>query len=363
MMELLRDLLVLPPGASTIADEIDVFHAIVIGVAMLGAVVVALMALDYLRRYRAHGRDLTAPVPEWRMPTWLEVTLIGGVSVLFLGWWLVGVRQYDRLRDPPRDSLRIYVVAKQWMFKFAYPDGRTTADVLYVPAGHPVTLVMTSRDVIHSFFVPAFRVKYDVLPDRYTMMWFQAPTPGEYPLLCAEYCGTGHSTMGGVVRVLDPEDYEAWLAGAQLPDADPSLDPPASNEIRPRPRVHPELLAERGEEVAARRGCLRCHTTDGSPHIGPSFAGLHGATIPLQDGGEIVADEAYLTESMMDPLAHVHAGFTPVMPSYKGMLEPAEVAALLELIESLRAPVPARAYPPPQAQGTPAYPVPEGSTP
>jgi len=367
-MELLRDLLMLPPGASTIADEIDIFHGVVIGVAMLGAVLVALMALEFLRRHRARGRPRTSPIPLWQMPLWLELVLIVGISVLFLGWWLLGVRQYDHMRDPPRNSLQVYVVGKQWMFKFAYPDGRTTADVLYVPAGRPVTLIMTSRDVIHSFFVPAFRVKYDLLPDRYTMMWFEAPEPGDYQLLCAEFCGTGHSTMRGTVRVLGPEDYRAWLAGDYEPAPRGQLDPGPGQELRARLRVRPEELAERGEEVAASRGCLRCHTTDGSPHIGPSFAGLYGWCVTLTDGGTVLADEAYLTRSMMDPAVDHVAGYALVMPSYRGELEPGEVAGLVELIKSLRQqerwyapderPPTEQAYPPPAAAGLPSYPVP-----
>lgn len=351
--EWMRRLLVLPEQASTIADDIDALHYFVITVTMIGAVSVALLAGWFVIRYRRKARPgpPDQPAKYFIVPVWLEVGLIGGLMLLFIGWWWIGVRQYMHMRVPPPDAEEVYVLGKQWMFKFSHPSGVSTVDTLYVPVGRPVKLVMTSRDVIHSFYVPEFRVKQDLVPGRYTTVWFEPDRTGVFDILCAEFCGTGHSQMRGQVVVLSPSDYEEWLETAP------------SEELEPGDPREGLALVDMGEVVAAQRGCLRCHTTDGSPHIGPSFAGLHGATIPLQDGGEIVADEAYLTESMMDPLAHVHAGFTPVMPSYKGMLEPAEVAALLELIESLRAPVPARAYPPPQAQGTPAYPVPEGSTP
>jgi cytochrome c oxidase subunit 2 len=378
VIDLLRELLALPPGGSTIADGIDLLHAVVIGTAMLGALVVALVALGFVRRHRAHGRDLTAPTVHWLTPRWAEVLLVGGVSGLFLGWWLLGVRQYDHMRDPPPGSLQIYVVAKQWMFEFAYPDGRTTADVVYVPAGRRVVLVMTSRDVIHSLYVPAFRTKYDVLPDRYTMLWFQAPAPGDFELLCAEFCGTGHSTMRGTVRVLDPATYQAWLSGDEAParTAMP-LDPGPDQELHAGLPARPPTMAEQGRAVAAAKGCLRCHTTDGSPHIAPSFAGLYGRPVPLADGGAVVADEAYLTRSMMDPEAERVAGYPPVMPSYRGELDPAEVAALVELVVSLRdrerwqSPAerpPGPSYPPAAAPGRPEYleypvPPPAGGSP
>src|SRR5262249_31321508 len=153
--------------------------------------------------------------------------------------------------------------------------------VLYVPAGRPVKLIMTSRDVIHSFYVPDFRVKQDVVPGRYTTAWFEANAPGAYEILCAEYCGQGHSTMRCPVVALSPADYERWLGGAA----------PAQQRS----------LLRTGERVAADQGCLRCHTLDGTPHIGPTWAGLYGAVVPLEGGGEVKADEAYITESMMDP--------------------------------------------------------------
>lgn len=368
MIDLLRDLLMLPRGASTVADGIDLLHAVVIGTAMLGALGVALTALEFVRRHRAHGRDLTAPTPRWVTPRWIELLLVGGTSGLFLAWWLVGVRQYDRMRKPPPGSLQIYVVAKQWMFEFAYPDGRITADVVTVPAGRPVTLVMTSRDVIHSLYVPAFRIKYDLLPDRYTMLWFEAPEPGDYEIVCAEFCGTGHSTMRGIVRVLDPAAYQAWLAGdGALARAAP-LDPGPGGELGADLPTRPPTMAERGQAVAAAKGCLRCHTTDGSPHIAPSFAGLYDHPVPLADGSTVRADEAYLTRSMMDPEADRVAGYPLVMPSYRGELDPADVAALVELVASLRGrerwqgpaerPPAEPTYPPPAVAGRPAYPEP-----
>jgi cytochrome c oxidase subunit 2 len=227
--------------------------------------------------------------------------------------------------------------------------------------------VMTSRDVIHSFFVPEFRVKMDVVPGRYTMVWFEAKTPGTYPILCTEYCGTEHSLMRGEVVVLTASEYARWLRGIRGPQiAGVVYREPRESE--PQAPSEPIELVEQGERIAAREGCLRCHTTDGSPHIGPSFAGLYGTLVTLQDGSVTRADEAYLTASMMDPREHLHAGFPPVMPSYRGRLDPGETAALVELIRSLEgverwdtpaqapSPEPFEHYPEPEAPGLPAYP-------
>ena len=229
---------------------------------------------------------------------------------------MIGAVQYDRIVTVPPGSMLVYVTGKQWMWKFTYLDGRASMDVLTVPLNRPVELMMTSRDVIHSFYVPAFRLKHDVVPGRYYALWFQATMPGTYDIDCAEYCGLDHSRMLGTVRVLDAADYAAWLASTT---PGPDLD-----------------LVAQGRDVAARRACLSCHTLDGQRHIGPSWVALYGSTVALRDGRKVVADEAYLTKSMMDPLDEVVDGYQPVMPSYRGLLEQPEVAALVELIKSLR---------------------------
>jgi cytochrome c oxidase subunit 2 len=241
----------------------------------------------------------------------------------------------------------IYVTAKQWMWKFADPSGPSSADALVVPVGRPVKLIMTSRDVIHSFYVPAFRIKQDVIPGRAVTTWFEAVVPGTYDVLCTQYCGTRHSMMRAQVVALEPTDYARWLDAARAPLA------------LPGGKGDGQGLAARGREVAAERGCLRCHTVDGSPFIGPSWAGVFGRRRATADGGEVLVDEAYLTQSMMEPRAVIAAGFQPVMPSYQGVLDPEQTSALLEYIRSLRdavpvAPVPAAVGP----VSVPARPVP-----
>jgi cytochrome c oxidase subunit 2 len=311
MNDLLRALLDLPPQASTYAADVDMLHYFVITATMLGATVVFALALVYLVRYRRRAAGETTPRVTTSGPT--EAGIIGGIFLLFIVFWGVGAAQYDRLMTPPPDAMPVYVTAKQWMWKFAYPDGRSTLDVLTVPAHRPVKLVMTSRDVIHSFYVPAFRMKLDVVPGRYTTAWFEARAPGVYDVECAEYCGVSHSRMLGQVRVLEEDDFARWLEGEHGAD-----------------------LVEEGRTIAAQRGCLACHTLDGQPHIGPTWAGLYGSQVRLADGRAVTADEAYLTRSMMDPSADVVDGYKPVMPTYRGLLPEPEVAAVLELIESIR---------------------------
>lgn len=338
MNELLRRILFLPPQSSTFAAEIDELHFFVISVTMLGALVVTLCGGYFLFRYRRRSgravggmRKTTAPIPFWA-----EAFVIMGLFGLFILWWVIGFRQFMRLRVAPEGALEVYVTAKQWMWKFAYPQGANSIATLYVPAGRPVKLILASRDVIHSFFVPDFRVKQDVVPGRLTTLWFEAPEPGRHDILCTEYCGVSHSTMRAEVVVLSAADYERWIQGA-VPNA------PLAGQTDERPAVvgryaPPETvnMVRQGELAAAQLGCLRCHSLDGSAHLGPTWAGLYGAVVPIAQGGNIIADEAYITESMMDPMVKLHTGFQPIMPSYRGLTMPAETAAIIELIKSLR---------------------------
>ncbi|MCK6547753.1 cytochrome c oxidase subunit II [Myxococcota bacterium] len=345
MNDFLRAVLALPEQASTVARDADALHFLVISVTMLGATVVGLAAVYFVVRYRRREPD--ALTPKIKVPFLLEMVWVAGLLGLFIGIWLIGYKLFIRMSVPPPGSMEIYVQGKQWMWKFAYPDGRASISVLAVPVGRPVKLNMISQDVIHSFAVPAFRIKQDVLPSRYTTAWFEATQIGAFQILCTEYCGAGHSHMWGTVVVLSPEDYQAWLQG-QTPEA---LQRARENEIVGRPneaRGQSSLfgggielgttsqLSELGREVAARHACFACHTLDGRTHIGPTWRGLFGGTRTLASGETVIADPSYLTESMMDPNAKMVSGFAPVMPSYQGILSAAETAALVELIRSVR---------------------------
>jgi cytochrome c oxidase subunit 2 len=348
--ELLRKLLFLPEQRSSVAQHIDSLHYFVIGVTMAGSVAVALAVFYFLVRYREGAGAATRPPVDDRpgvirrdVPLWLEGAVIAGLLGLFVTWWVLGFRQFVHVRTAPAESMEVYVTAKKWMWSFAYPGGDVSNAVLYVPVGRPVKLVMTSRDVIHSFFVPEFRLKQDVVPGRMTTMWFEATEPGIYHILCAEYCGTSHSTMRGRVIALPQTEYRAHLDALPVP-ANPAIHATASGLGE-----ESFTLAELGEHVATRYGCLRCHTVDGAPHIGPTWARAYGSEVALADGTTVIADEAYLTESMMDPLVKLHRGYEPVMPSYQGLLTAADTGALVEYIRSLRSVAPAaRIAPMPQ---------------
>lgn len=312
MNELLRHALMLPPQASSIAHRIDVLHYTVIGAAFGVCFLVFALIGYFLIRFRDQpGRK----PPRFKLPHVFEVGLASVTLLVFLVWWFVGFNQYREIRSSPPNAIRVYTVAKQWMWQFEYPSGMSAEDELRIPVGQPVEILATSRDVIHSFYVPAFRLKQDVVPGRITTLWFTAEHPGTYEILCAEYCGAGHSRMRGRVVAMDPTDYAHWVQGHNTDD-----------------------LASTGEHLAAKYGCLRCHTIDGTPHLGPSWKQLYRSVVPLEGGGTVIADDAYLTESMMDPTAKLVAGYPPLMPSYLGRLSGPEAAAIVEYIRSLGSP-------------------------
>ena len=341
MNELLRRLLFLPRQASTLAPQIDALHYAVILTTLAGSALVGLVAVAYVIRYR--HRPATpiplAPDPaQERATRGVEIAGASLLLLLFVVFWVVGFRQFVKLESPPANALLIQVAAKQWMWTFTYPNGRGSKGVLFVPAGRPVRLSMSSRDVIHSFYVPEFRIKKDVIPGRTTEVWFEAREPGAYSVYCAEYCGEGHSTMRASVVALSDSDYALAierLSPLELELPGPVYREPALAGTAPRERLS---LARMGERVATEKGCMRCHTVDGTPHIGPTWLGMYGSVVPLSDGREMLADAAYLTDSMMDPRALIHRGYLPVMPSYQGLLSVPETGAILEYLRVLSKP-------------------------
>jgi cytochrome c oxidase subunit II len=331
----------LPERGSTFSERVDRLHFSILLVTFVVAAGIGVVGLVFLVRYRA--RTPEALTPKVVAPRWLEGIFVIVPLSAFLTWFYLGFHQFVWVKsEAPPDAMDVYVTAKQWMWKFSYPEGPNAIGVLYIPAGRPVRVLITSRDVIHSFFVPAFRLKQDAVPGRYTEIWFQADAPGHYEILCAEYCGLNHSQMRGEVVALPPAEFQRWMDEQRRGQAgreDLAL-------VRTDPRWPEDDLRRQGERVAAREGCFKCHSVDGSPHIGPTFLDLYRRVETMTTGERVVATEAYLTESMMDPNLRVVEGFKPVMPSYLGRLTPAETAALLELIKSLHTerldPVPAQ---------------------
>ncbi len=291
----------------------DTDHLFVFELVVCGAMVTLIFGLIFYFaiRYRRRSED-EVPRP---IRGGLALELFWTISPMFIflimfGW---GARIYFDNANPPQNSLQIYVVGKQWMWKVEHPDGQREIDELHVPVGRPVQLIMTSQDVIHSFFLPAFRIKKDVLPGVYTTEWFQATRPGTYHLFCAEYCGTNHSHMIGSVYVMKPADFEQWLAGGG----------------------RGETMAVAGGKLFQRLGCQNCHMINMRC---PNLTGLCGKQVPLADGRIVRADDAYIRESILDPGAKIVAGFPNLMPSFQGLVTEEGILELIAYIKSLGTP-------------------------
>jgi len=240
--------------------------------------------------------------------TWSLVPF--GIFLIFFVW---GAVIYFGERTAPADSMDVYVVAKQWMWKLEHADGQREINELHVPVDRNVKLIMTSQDVIHSFFVPAFRLKQDVLPGRYTTLWFHAIRPGTYHLFCAEYCGTQHSGMIGSIIVMNPADYEAWLSGGGGEGS----------------------LASTGQKLFQQLGCGSCHRSD-TQGRGPNLVGVFGKPVLLEDGRTVTADENYVRESILNPGAKIVAGFKNIMPSFQGVVNEEQLLSLIAYVKSLQ---------------------------
>ena len=242
-------------------------------------------------------------------------------SILLILLFVYGFVVYKDMRTPPKDAVDITVTGKQWLWTFEYYDGKKTLNELYVRLNRPVRMIMRADDVLHSFFVPAFRVKQDLMPGRYTQLWFTPTMIGTFDIFCAEYCGTGHSKMLGKVIVLSPEAYDIWEKGVAVDggEAVASLPP-----------------AELGEKLYKGKGCNACHSVDGSVVIGPSFKGLYERTGELEDGASYRADENYIRQSILEPQEQIVEGFQPVMPSFKGILSDAEITAIIAYMKTLK---------------------------
>jgi cytochrome c oxidase subunit 2 len=299
------------PSASVLGRQVDVLFLTLLGITGLVAAGVAVVIIAFTIRYR-RGSKADRSDPPGRV-RWIEITWTATPLFLFLVMFIWSGLLFARFHRPPPQAIHIHVLAKQWMWKLEHENGRREIDQLHVPADRPVELVMTSQDVIHSFFVPAFRVKQDVLPGRYTSLWFTATRAGRYDLFCAEYCGTQHATMHGDIIVMAPAQFAEWLAsGPAQPD-----------------------LAARGFELYRRLGCSGCHEPASTVHA-PGLTGLYGETVHLSDGSTVIADETYLRDSILLPGKQVVAGFDPVMPSFQGQLGEDDLIALIAYIKSKR---------------------------
>jgi cytochrome c oxidase subunit 2 len=311
-----------PENASTIAGQVDALFFFMIAVSAFFGVLIAVLVVVLSLRYRRRAETADDVAGEAvHGSTALEIAWTGIPFVIAMVMFYWGASVYMTMSRPPDDAHEIFVVGKQWMWKLQHLEGRREINELHVPVGQPVKLTMTSEDVIHSFYVPAFRLKSDVVPGRYSTLWFEPTKVGTYHLFCAEYCGTEHSLMIGRVVVLEPNDFQAWLS------ADPqrvALGAKAAESPR-----------ERGAALFAEKGCITCHKNESSA-MGPKLAGIVGRERTFADGGTAVADLAYLRESILTPRARIVAGYEAVMPTFQGQIDEEGLLGLIEYIRSLR---------------------------
>jgi cytochrome c oxidase subunit 2 len=302
----------LPDAASTVAADVDWNWSFVYGLSVFFLALVTFLMLYFAIRYRGRDGQPAEGATTHNTPLEIVWSVIPTGVVIAMFW--NGYTTYLDLENAPRESYELRVTGQKWNWLFTYPNGYVDGE-LHVPAHTPVSLIMTSEDVIHAFFVPEFRVKRDVMPGRYTKVWFEATTTGEYKVMCAEYCGTSHSTMLAKVVVHAPGEYDAWLREA-------------SDFLK---RMSPE---EAGALLYAQRGCKQCHSLDGSVGTGPSFRGLWGAHRAIP-GHPLTVDENYVRESILQPTAKVSPGFQPVMPTYQGRISDPEISAIIAYLKTL----------------------------
>jgi cytochrome c oxidase subunit 2 len=310
LMKWLTNSALFPREASTIAPYTDALYFFLLLITVVGMVLVGALVFGFSIRYR---KDRSPVATQVEGSTLLEATWTIIPLALFLVCFVWGALLYFRIYDPPTNAMNIYVVGKQWMWKAEHPGGQHEINNLHVPMGVPIQLTMISQDVFHSFSIPDFRVKREVIPGRYTTVWFEATTPGTYHIFCTQYCGTKHSGMIGEVTVLTPEEYKRWTESS----------------------TSGMSLAQNGERLFASMGCNACHTGDAAAR-GPNLAGVYGSKLRLTNGSEVLVNEAYLRDAILNPSQHVTAGYAPIMPTYQGQISEEGLIDLVEYLKSLK---------------------------
>ena len=316
-----------PDVASTMASRVDALYLFLVALTAVFSIGIGLAIVLFMVRFkRRHPDSIGARIHGGILLeiTWSVVPLLISLSIFV---WAAQI--FFAMSRPPAETMNIYAVGKQWMWKFQHLDGQREINELHVPVGRPVKMIMTSEDVIHDLFVPAFRVKADIIPGRYSHMWFEATKPGEYHLFCAEYCGTKHSGMIGRVIVMEQDAFQAWLTSSTQEGS----------------------LASAGGKLFQDLACNTCHRPDAQGR-GPVLQNLYGKQVALQSGEQAVVDEAYIRESILSPGAKVTAGFQPIMPTFQGLVSEEGLLQLIEYVKSLKTDNPVQAVRP--AAGGPA---------
>ncbi|HLR86849.1 MAG TPA: cytochrome c oxidase subunit II [Wenzhouxiangella sp.] len=307
-----QDMGILPTQASSGAAQVDLLALAMLIFCALVLLAVFGLVLWFSWRYRAGSSVKRKPLSSERKQTAMEMIWAGGLFIVFMGFFYWGVDVYVQMYQQPDEDLTIEVVGKQWMWKLEHPNGAREIDTLHVPVNRKVRLNINSQDVIHSFYVPAFRIKKDAVPGMTTSIWFEPTEIGTYHLFCAEYCGTNHSHMRGQVIVMSQQDYSDWLTA----------------------NGHEQTAALDGAQLFRTYGCSGCHI--GSSVVdAPVLAGIYGRVVPLADGTTIIADEAYIRDSILHPHKDIVAGYKPVMPSFEGRMSEADLQKIIAYIRSL----------------------------
>jgi len=299
-----------PREASTIAPYADELYFFLILMTILGIVLVGALVFGFSIMYRKEKHPVAVQVEG---STLLEATWTIIPLAIFLICFVWGALLYFRIYNPPTNAMNIYVVGKQWMWKAEHPGGQHEINALHVPMGRPVQLTMISQDVFHSFSIPDFRVKREVIPGRYTTVWFEATAAGTYHIFCTQYCGTKHSAMIGEVTVLTPEDYQKWTQQS----------------------TSGMSLAQNGERLFASMGCNACHSGNAAAR-GPNLAGVYGSKLQMANGSQVLVNDAYLRDAILNPSQHVTAGYAPIMPTYQGQISEDGLIDLVEYVKNLQ---------------------------
>jgi cytochrome c oxidase subunit 2 len=301
-----------PVQASTYAPDVDRLYFLILAVTAFFAIATVIAVAIFAIKYRDDSGEKVGAAIHGSIPLELGWSIIP--FIIAMGIFVYSTVVYFEIVRPPAETLEVYSTGKRWMWRFQHIDGKSEINELHVPKGRPVRVTFTSEDVLHSLYFPAFRVKADAIPGRYSSVWFEATKTGEFHLFCAEYCGTKHSGMIGKVVVMEPADYQAWLAG---------------NDGQP--------LAARGQQLFQQLACVTCHLDDNTGR-GPSLAGIFGTSVELSDGGKAAVDDSYLRESILTPQLKTVAGYQPLMPTFQGQVNEEGVMSLIEFIKS-KAPV------------------------
>jgi len=309
LVKWLTEFALFPPQASAIAPYMDAFYFFLLLISLVGLVLVGLMVGTFSIMFRKEKNPQATHIEG---STLLEATWTIIPLALFMVCFVWGALLYFRIYNPPTNAMNIYIVGKQWMWKAEHPGGQHEINALHIPVGRNVQLTMISQDVFHSFSIPAFRVKREVIPGRYSTVWFRATQPGTYHLFCTQYCGTLHSSMIGDIVAMSPDDYEKWTAGS----------------------TSGQSLAQNGERLYASLGCNSCHSGTAGAR-GPNLAGIYRSKVTLEGGRTVTADDEFLRGSILNPTTHAMAGYAPIMPTYQGQVSEEGLIALVEYIKGL----------------------------